>query len=851
MMGDPLLRRVATASIVVVALLERPVWAQDAGAAVSDAAPGQTGSPDAVAPAEVELPKLLASVEAVYPSEATAAGVEGVVPLRLTIDAVGRVTEAEVLEPRGYGLDEAARTAALQFRFQAARRRGQPIPARIRYDYLFELKPGGEAPATGATVPTPGAAATATAPPAASTSPPAQEQVTDVVVRGAAQRLRESAEAVTVVETTQARRESADLGEVLNRTQGISIRRAGGLGSGARFSLNGLTDDQIRFFFDGVPLDVAGWGFGLESVPVNLIERAEVYRGIVPIRFGADALGGAVNLVSPENVRGSRAAGSLQLGSFETYRLTLAARHTHAPSGLYVSVNGFLDHADNDYAVDVEVPDEKGRLHGAEVHRFHDGYDAYGGGAEVGFVDRPWARRLILRVFGTRRDKELQHNIVMSVPYGEARYWIATRGVSLRYEQPRFGSSGFGAHALLVAGRQAIDFKDLSPFVYDWFGRRIRERVRPGEIGLAPADERIWQHTGLGRFGVSYTPTLNHSFRLVVSPTFADRKGRDRLVVMGRDPLSAERRYLSVVSGVEYEADVLGDRVESITFGKSYLFRPSSEETLPGNIFRRLEQNSRHFGVGEGLRLRVARYLWVKASYEWATRLPTPDELFGNGVLIVSNLRLVPERSHNGNLSLTLDLRATQAGEFRGEVNAFVRHSDNLIVLLGNDMVFSYQNVYTSRSQGLETSAGWTSPGEYLSVDGNVTWQSVRNQSDSGTFRDFKGDRIPNRPWLFANLQARTQLKNVSGPTDSLMLSYYLRYVKGFFRGWESLGLREFKQVVPDQTTHALALTYLATGKLTQTWSAEIQNLTDAKAYDFFGVERPGRAFYVKVTAEY
>jgi outer membrane receptor protein involved in Fe transport len=166
-------------------------------------------------------------------------------------------------------------------------------------------------------------------------------------------------------------------------------------------------------------------------------------------------------------------------------------------------------------------------------------------------------------------------------------------------------------------------------------------------------------------------------------------------------------------------------------------------------------------------------------------------------------------------------------------------------------MTQRYENVYTTRAQGLEASAGWTSPGKYLALDGNVTWQSVRNASDQGTFRDFKGDRIPNRPWLFVNASARVQKEGLSGPQDELSLGYYLRYINSFFRGWESLGLRAFKQTVPSQTTHALALTYVARGLLTQTWSADVENLTDAKTFDFFGAQRPGRAFYVKFTAEY
>jgi outer membrane cobalamin receptor len=320
---------------------------------------------------------------------------------------------------------------------------------------------------------------------------------------------------------------------------------------------------------------------------------------------------------------------------------------------------------------------------------------------------------------------------------------------------------------------------------------------------------------------------------------------------MGRDPLTAERDYLAFINGLEYQADLFDRRLEAIAFAKSYLFAARSEEPLPGGSFRKRDQDSHTLGYGGALRFRISPALWMKASYERATRLPTPDEIFGNGVIILANLGLTPERSHNGNLGLTLDLRRTRAGDVRADLNAFVRHAQNLIVLLGNDMVFTHQNVYTARSQGLEGSAGWTSPGGYLALDGNLTWFSLRNASDRGTFKDFAGDRIPNRPYLFANASARTQVTDVSSPRDALSLGYYLRYVHRFFRGWESLGLREFKQVIPDQTTHALALTYLARGPLTQTWSAEIQNLTDAKTFDFFGVQRPGRAFYVKVTVEY
>ncbi len=50
-------------------------------------------------------------------------------------------------------------------------------------------------------------------------------------------------------------------------------------------------------------------------------------------------------------------------------------------------------------------------------------------------------------------------------------------------------------------------------------------------------------------------------------------------------------------------------------------------------------------GVGDALRFRFTPWLYAKASYEFATRLPDPDELFGNGILVHANLDLDPEIS--------------------------------------------------------------------------------------------------------------------------------------------------------------------------------------------------------------
>ncbi len=836
------------------------------GRAQAPAASEAVAEPAAPAPAAPRLvpPELLEASEAKYPEEARAQGIQATVLLQLAIDADGVVSEATVLEPAGHGFDEAAQAAALRFRFRPAQRDGQPIAARIRYPYVFQLapEPVPVVPPTaegGASV-APLVAPLVAAEPGAPSLPepsvaltPAPSGPVSVQVRGSAsegQRLQQSAAAVNVIDTRKAKQQSADLGEVLARSQGVAVRRDGGLSSEARFSLNGLYDDQIRFFLDGVPLERAGYPFGIANVPVNLVDRVEVYRGVVPIRLGADALGGAVNLVSDQSYD-SHLGASYQVGSYGTYRVTLDGRHRDAATGLIAGVAGFIDRAKNDYEVDVEVPDERGRLSPATVRRFHDDYTSFGGTLEVGVVDQPWARRLTLSALASTYDKELQNNVVMTVPYGEARYGETVFGGTLRYEVDV--TPEVELEQVLNYAHRRIDFVDKSQWVYDWFGRRIRERRVGGEIESDPTDQVLWDNSVFSRTRAKWKFWPGQSLEVSVSPSSTTRTGDERIQANpdARDPLTAKRDLLTVVSGIEHQIDALGERLQNVVFVKDYVYSASSEEVLPGNIFRERDQDKHSLGVGDALRFRFTPWLYAKASYEYATRLPRPDEVFGDGVLVLANLELEPEVSHNANVGPRLELVRSPIGDVTLDVNAFLRESDKLIVLLGNDRFFTYQNVYKARGIGLENALAWTSPGRHASLDGTLTWQSVRNASKEGTFRAFEGDRIPNRPYLFASWGARLHFAGMPGADDALEPFYGGRYVHQFYRGWESQGLREFKQVVDAQVTHAAGLSYLFNSDVVRTTTTvEIDNLTDAKAYDFFGVQRPGRAFYLKLTGE-
>lgn len=842
---SPRLRRRVSAAALLVPLLR----AAAAGAQL----PIAEAPPPEPAPAEATPPALLEAADATYPEEAKTQGLEASVALRLSIDETGQVTKAEVLEPAGHGFDEAAREAVLRFRFAPAKRGEQPTASRINYRYVFKLPPPvaeASPPPPPPVAPTPTApVAPAPAPAAEPTSPPA----VDVNVEGQltdAQRLQQSAEAVNVVDMRRPREQSADLGEVLARNQGVIVRRDGGLGSDERFALNGMYDEQIRFFLDGIPLDLAGYSFGIASMPVNLVERVEIYRGVVPIRFGSDALGGAVNLVTDQSYT-NHAGASYQIGSFGIHRVTLSGRYKHEASGFTAGGTAFFDRADNDYEVNVEIPDERGRLAPARVPRFHDGYRAYGATIEAGLIERKWAKRLLLKGFFARTDKDIQHNVVMTVPYGEVSWGSTVVGGIARYEVEPVRNVNIelvGAYS-----KRTTDFSDKSMWVYNWRGERVRERRVGGEIEPKPRDQVHWQHAVYTRAGGGWKISSHHTLRSSSALTFATRAGDEKIQLdpNARDPLTAERKLWTVISGIEYQLDVLADRLSNIVFVKDYLYQVEAEDPLSGGAFKRRDADSHDVGVGDSLRFRFTPWLYAKASYEYATQLPTPDKVFGDGVLIQANLELEPEVSHNLNFGPRLELTRTPIGELTFEVNGFMRDTDKQIVLLGNDRFFTYQNVYRARTWGLENGATWSAPTRVVSLEGGVTWLDQRNASDEGTFGAFEGDRIPNRPYLTASWGGRLRFTGFPNADDTLEPFYHGRYVHEFFRGWESQGLREFKQVVDAQLTHTAGVTYTLSedfGRITAT--AEVENFTDALAYDNYGVERPGRGYYFKLAGD-
>lgn len=88
-----------------------------------------------------------------------------------------------------------------------------------------------------------------------------------------------------------------DLTELLGRVSGVDMRDSGGRGSVSGIFMRGAAGSQVLVLIDGVRSASATTGAtALESIPVDSIERIEVVKGPLSGIYGADAIGGVIQI---------------------------------------------------------------------------------------------------------------------------------------------------------------------------------------------------------------------------------------------------------------------------------------------------------------------------------------------------------------------------------------------------------------------------------------------------------------------------------------------------------------------------------------------------------------------------
>ena len=128
---------------------------------------------------------------------------------------------------------------------------------------------------------------------------------------------------VTVIRPDDYQGEQKTLPELLKQVPGVHVRELNGKGQYTTVSVRGSTAAQVGVFVDGVLFNLGGDAAAdISTIPVQNVERIEVYRGYIPARFGGTFMGGVVNVVTKRPTKSNVQAGIGQ-SSFGGYKGSL------------------------------------------------------------------------------------------------------------------------------------------------------------------------------------------------------------------------------------------------------------------------------------------------------------------------------------------------------------------------------------------------------------------------------------------------------------------------------------------------------------------------------------------------
>ena len=670
---------------------------------------------------------------------------------------------------------------------------------------------------------------------------PESTELANVVVFGKtkAQVIRESPEAVSVINAKELQGRSVSLETILNKTIGLKVGQTGGLGSSSRIIVHGLEGNRIQILWDGIPMNTSDGAFSLDEIPIDIIERIEVYKSIIPARFGCDGLGGAVNIVTKEFSTDYLDA-SYELGSYQTHKGSVFSRKNFPKSGILLGAGGYYTSAKNDYSF--RVPERENLL----VKRDHDRFRSYMLKGKVAFT-KLWFDEISTEFGYYNRFNEIQ-GVLKNIQHAENKSGMFMLESKLIKSGMLNNRLNFESHFSL--SHTTNNFVDTARVNHDFEGNIYPSPNGQGETGDVPHNSNDKGLEINERINLDYKLSTNHSLNLNTLINCARRQPSDDIAsqhagfIIGGFP----SKKTSIVSGLTWEAKLFGRKLTNMFSAKYFHLHSEIEDLTSYEMIEAPKKKSNttsQIGWIEAMKYEPFRGFHLKVSYQRAIRLPNSQELFGDGIITFPAAGLKPEKSHNFNLGFLIDKNDVLGlSRLQFEVNGFYMQVSDMIKLMKQHMAAGYVNAEKVHIKGIETELKLDiSPTVY--VYGNLTYQDVRDVLDylPGTQapNPTKGLRLPNIPYLFANFGAEYH-------SDRLFKNWYVKafwdgkFTEEFFYFWELTKLQ--KRRIPRSFVNDIGL--LLTYKNKYSIALECHNLMNKEVWDQFRQPLAGRTFHLK-----
>lgn len=670
----------------------------------------------------------------------------------------------------------------------------------------------------------------------------------NVYGKSTAKKLEEGAFSVNAVDIAPNINKMVTLNDIVDRTAGIKVRREGGAGSDFDLTINGMSGNSIRYFIDGVPLESKGTGITLDNVPLNMIERVELYKGVVPSHLSSDALGGAVNIITKKK-RQNYLDASYGIGSFCTHTGEITGQYYIPGTSIAIRPTFSVNYAKNNYMMKgVEVwSEEQDEYIYTNKRRFHDDYFSLFGQLEAGVNDVKWADQFFVGFSYNKLDKDIQTGAMQNKVYGEASKHSYSYNISARYNKrwnkvsTRLNLSHTWDHSETV---------DTAFRKYSWDGTWMPSSGN--ELNNKSRTIRVYNRPlTIVNAGVDYELNEHHTFALNY---MLNRRGNDRYDEADKSFEPSNDVVTKHIVSVTYSQSFFNQKWQTSYFIKDYInalsIRQTDDVSITGSDKIDTDATKDYWGAGIGSRYSFCEPMAVKASYEHSVRLPLSRELLGNGTTVYPNLTLTPETSNNYNVGLFGSwFFGNGMHQFSYEANGFIRHVQNYIraTVSEREGMMQYVNEPAIDVKGFdfEVSYFWNSQ---LQITINGSWSDARDlkkyKTDGNPSATYK-NRVPNRPWMFGNIEVSYTFHNIFCKTDRLKLGGAYQYIHWYYLNWEAYGAASTKARIPTQNITDVSMTY--------SWhsdryniSLECNNIFDRLAYDNYMLQKPGRNLAAK-----
>lgn len=136
-------------------------------------------------------------------------------------------------------------------------------------------------------------------------------------------------------------RHYSTVGEALNSLAGVSFTSQGGVGQTTAVRINGFNPENTLVLIDGIRYNdiTSPSGASFEHLIVSNIERIEVIKGAQSGIWGADAMGGVINIITKSAQKGVNFQASQEFGSFNSSTSNITGSYRNNDFYLQASQN--------------------------------------------------------------------------------------------------------------------------------------------------------------------------------------------------------------------------------------------------------------------------------------------------------------------------------------------------------------------------------------------------------------------------------------------------------------------------------------------------------------------------------